>query len=65
MTFLDTKNGEERGVPLHFRLVNELRTLRHNQGRVFRTPAGLPYAEKSSGGGRSRRLSKARAGGPE
>jgi integrase len=51
VTFLDTKNNESRGVPLHSRLVNELRTLRHKQGRVFRTPAGLPYAEKSSGGG--------------
>jgi integrase len=51
VTFLDTKNGDERGVPLHSRLVNELRTLRHKQGRVFRTPAGLPYAEKASGGG--------------
>jgi integrase len=51
VTFLDTKNGEHRGVPLHARLVDELRGLRHQQGRVFRTAAGLPYAEKESGGG--------------
>jgi len=51
VTFLDTKNGEDRGVPLHCRLVNELRALRHRSGRVFRTHAGLPYAEKESGGG--------------
>ena len=51
VTFLDTKNGEHRGVPLHARLVVELRALRHKQGRVFRTNAGLPYAEKESGGG--------------
>jgi integrase len=51
VTFLDTKNGEPRGVPLHSRLVNELHTLRHRHGRVFRTNAGLPYAEKESGGG--------------
>jgi integrase len=51
VTFLDTKNGEARGVPLHSRLVAELRALRHKQGRVFRTHAGLPYSEKDSGGG--------------
>jgi integrase len=51
VNFIDTKNGEARGVPLHSRLVNELRNLRHKQGRVFRTPAGLAYAEKESGGG--------------
>jgi integrase len=51
VVFLNTKNGEPRGVPLHARVVNELRQLRHRQGRVFRTNAGLPYAEKESGGG--------------
>jgi integrase len=51
VTFLDTKNGEHRGVPLHPRLVNALRALRHNQGRVFRTNAGAAYEEKESGGG--------------
>jgi len=51
VTFLDTKNGEHRSVPLHSRVANALRVLRHKQGRVFRTPSGLPYAEKDSGGG--------------
>ena len=46
-----TKNEGARGVPLHSRLLNELRKLRHKQGRVFRTHTGLPYAEKESGGG--------------
>jgi integrase len=51
VTFVKTKNGEERGVPLHPRLVEVLRTLEHREGRVFRTNAGRPYAEKDSGGG--------------
>jgi integrase len=51
VTFLETKNGEHRGVPLHSRIVNELRRLAHREGRVFRTNRGLPYAEKESGGG--------------
>jgi integrase len=51
VTFLDTKNGDHRGVPLHARLVQELRGLRHQQGRVFRTNVGLPYAAKDGAGG--------------
>src|SRR5262249_4294982 len=51
VAFVDTKNGEPRGVPLHSRITNELRKLRHREGAVFRTPAGRPYAEKESGGG--------------
>jgi integrase len=51
VAFVDTKNGEPRGVPLHSRVVNELRVLRHREGRVFRTQKGRPYAEKESGGG--------------
>jgi integrase len=53
VTFLDTKNGEHRGVPLHPRLVHELRSLRQNQGRVFRTNSGAAYAEKEFGGGQT------------
>ena len=64
VTFLDTKNGEARGVPLHARLVNELRTLRHRQGRVFRTNSGLPYAERRAAAGRLRPHSAGPAGGP-
>ena len=51
VTLLDTKNGEDRGVPLHPRLVEALRELRHRRERVFRTNAGLAYAEKETGGG--------------
>jgi integrase len=47
----DTKNGEDRGVPLHSRVVNELRQLPHRSGAVFRTPSGRAYAEKDGGGG--------------
>jgi integrase len=51
VVFLDTKNGEHRGVPLHSRIIDQLRALPHRTGPVFRTNAGLPYAEKESGGG--------------
>jgi integrase len=51
VAFIDTKNGEARGVPLHPRITNELRKLPHREGAVFRTPAGRPYAKKESGGG--------------
>jgi integrase len=44
-SFLDTKNGESRGAPLHPRVVRALQALRHRQGRVFRTNVGLPYTE--------------------
>lgn len=64
VTFLDTKNGEDRGVPLHARLVAELRRLRHKQGRVFRTNAGLPTPRKRTPAGKSKRRSAVRADGP-
>jgi integrase len=51
VTFLETKNGEARGVPLHARLVHALRALRHRHGSVFRTNTCRAYAEKESGGG--------------
>jgi integrase len=51
VSFPETKNETARGVPLHPRLVAELRKLRHKQGRVFRTNKGLAYAEKDDGGG--------------
>ena len=41
VVFLDTKNGEPRGVPLHSRLLAELRALRRRTGAVFRTNTGL------------------------
>lgn len=61
--FIDTKNGEARGVPLHPRAVAALSTLPHRQGAVFRrslprqtasgkmTPLGEPYEEREGGGG--------------
>ena len=49
--FLDTKNGEDRGVPLHPSAARELMALKWRQGTVFRRPDGQPYAEKESGGG--------------
>jgi integrase len=38
------KSGVERGVPLHERVVRELRRLKHRDGEVFRRPDGMPYA---------------------
>jgi integrase len=49
--FLETKNGEARGVPLHDRVLDALGKLPHQDGRVFRRPDGLPYNEKVDGGG--------------
>lgn len=49
--FLDTKNGEARGVPLHERVVAVLDKLKHREGHVFRRPDGRPYSEKEDGGG--------------
>lgn len=49
--FIDTKNGEARGVPLHPRVVADLANLEHRQGAVFRRPDGLPYEPKDDGGG--------------
>jgi integrase len=47
-TLRGIENDEVRGVPLHHWLVQELR---HGRSMVFRTPAGLAYAKKDSGGG--------------
>lgn len=41
--FLDTKNGESRGVPLHPEAVAALKGLKHREGAVFRRPDGKPY----------------------
>ncbi len=49
--FLQTKNGEARGVPLHPRLIAALQSLPHREGAVFRRPDGEPYARKRDGGG--------------
>lgn len=61
--FLDTKNGEARGVPLHPRAVASLANLPHRSGAVFRRslpyttksgvkhPLGYPYEVREGGGG--------------
>jgi integrase len=49
--FLETKNGQARGVPLHPRVRAALEALRHREGHVFRRPDGKPYARKKDGGG--------------
>lgn len=41
--FLETKNGDSRGVPLHPLVVAALANLEHRDGAVFRTHKGLPY----------------------
>lgn len=51
VSFLATKNGRARGVPLHPRLVAALASLPHRVGPVFRRPDGRPYARKADGGG--------------
>ena len=66
MYVLDTKNGEARGVPLHPRLVNELRDAAPQAGAGVPHPCGAsPMRKKRAAAGRSRPLSEARAGGPE
>jgi integrase len=55
--FLETKNGEARGVPLHPRVVAALASFKHRDGAVFRRPGtkrqpiGDVYAPKDDGGG--------------
>ena len=44
VTFLKTKNGDPRGVPLHSRVVAALEALPSREGPVFRAPNGAPYA---------------------
>jgi integrase len=57
VVFVDTKNGDRRGVPLHLRVIAALASLPHREGEVFRRPDGRPYApldaddgETSAGG---------------
>ena len=44
VSFVRTKNGEARSVPLHGRVVEVLAALPHRSGEVFRTDEGKPYA---------------------
>jgi integrase len=43
--FLDTKNGDSRGVPLHLRVVDALQSIPTNErfGDVFKRADGKPY----------------------
>jgi integrase len=50
VTFIDTKNGESRGVPLHPRVLAALGNLSHRDGEVFRRPDGFPYERGGSAG---------------
>jgi integrase len=51
VAFLDTKTGDDRGVPLHPRVVAALANLEHRSGAVFRRPDGSAYEPKKGGGG--------------
>jgi integrase len=51
VVFRDTKNGEDRGIPLHTRALAVLANMPHRRGRVFRRPDGLPYSPRNGGGG--------------
>lgn len=50
VVFLDTKNGTDRGVPLHPRAVAALANIEHRTGRVFLTTDGKPYGADSAEG---------------
>jgi integrase len=49
--FIDTKNGESRGVPLHPRVVAALASLPHRFDEVFRRPDGFAYKRIEAAGG--------------
>lgn len=53
VVFRDTKNGEDRGVPLHERVRAVLARFlgRTHEGAVFLTHKGKPYARRKGGGG--------------
>jgi integrase len=49
--FLETKNGQPRGVPLHPRACAALKGLPRREGNVFRRPDGQSYVRKAGSGG--------------
>lgn len=51
VAFLNTKNGESRGVPLNDEVVRALSALDNRSGHVFLTPAGEPYYNSGGLGG--------------
>lgn len=50
-TFLDTKNGDRRGIPLHPRAISALEALKHREGHVFLSRGARPFALTGAGGG--------------
>lgn len=55
-SFLETKNGDPRVVPMPPEAVAYLANLSHREGAVFRTQLGKPYAKrKKVGGGQVKR----------
>jgi len=53
VSFLETKNGDTRGVPLNEDAFLALANLAHREGRVFLTPDGHPYHDTRPHGGGS------------
>jgi integrase len=51
IVFMNTKNGEARGVPLNDDAFLALANLPHREGHVFLTPAGRPYYDSGGLGG--------------
>ncbi len=51
VVFMNTKNGEHRGVPLNNDVFLALANLPHREGHVFLTPAGRPYYDSGGLGG--------------
>ncbi|WP_426531767.1 site-specific integrase [Bradyrhizobium sp. McL0615] len=49
--FIDTKNGDSRGVPLHPRALATLASLPHRVDEVFRRPDGFAYKRIEAAGG--------------
>lgn len=49
--YLDTKNGEDRGVPLHPSVIAALARSNRREGPVFLNHKGEPYEEKDGEGG--------------
>ncbi len=61
VVFVETKNGERRGVPLHSRAVATLASLaspEHRKGAVFRRPDGKAYERRDGGGGQVKKAWK-------
>jgi len=51
VTFRNTKNGEDRGVPLSDKVTKALTALPNRIGPVFLRNDGLPYKRREDGGG--------------